>query len=154
MRKTSPHIPINPRQSGFTLIEIMVVVVILGILASIIVPSIMGAPDQARMTKARQDIRAIESALKLYRLDNYRYPTMEQGLKALVEKPNIPPEPRNWKPGGYLDQLPVDPWGHVYQYRKPGEHGKVDVYTLGRDNKPGGKGVDATIGNWNLTKNK
>lgn len=148
----TPHRPI-PRQRhqrGFTLIEIMVVVVILGILASIIAPRIMSAPDEARKTKAHQDIRAIESALKLYRLDNYRYPTTEQGLKALVKKPDIPPVPDNWKPGGYLERLPIDPWGHVYRYRNPGKHGQVDVYTLGRDNRPGGQGVDATIGNWNL----
>ena len=96
---------------GFTLIEIMVVVVILGILAAIAVPRIMDRPDVARVTKARQDIRTIESALKLYRLDNFRYPTTEQGLEALVEKPTIPPEPKNWKPGGYLERLPTDPWG-------------------------------------------
>lgn len=149
---TSRPLP-NRRQSGFTLIEIMVVVVILGILASIIAPRIMSAPDEARITKARQDIRAIESALKLYRLDNYRYPTTEQGLLALVEKPTIAPEPRNWKPGGYLERLPQDPWGHVYNYRNPGKHGEVDVYTLGRDNRRGdAEGPDATIGNWTLSQ--
>lgn len=152
MRTRYSQHPATRRQRGFTLIEIMVVVVILGILASIIAPQIMGAPDQARITKAKQDIRAIEAALKLYRLDNYRYPTMEQGLMALVEKPTTPPVPENWKPGGYLDRLPVDPWGHVYKYRNPGKHGEIDVYTLGRDNRPGGKGVDATIGNWNLAQ--
>lgn len=135
---------------GFTLIEIMVVVVILGILAAIAVPRIMDRPDAARVTKARQDIRTIESALKLYRLDNFRYPTTEQGLEALVEKPSIRPEPQNWKPGGYLERLPSDPWGEPYHYRNPGEHGEIDVYTYGRDGRPGGEETDADIGNWNL----
>lgn len=138
------------RQSGFTLIEIMVVVVILGILASIVVPNIMGAPDEARTVKAKQDIRAIESALRQYRLDNYQYPTTEQGLQALVEKPTTQPEPKNWKSGGYMNRLPQDPWGNDYLYRNPGEHGEIDVYTLGRDGRPDGEGPDADIGNWNL----
>lgn len=145
MRYTHPP---RLRQRGFTLIEIMVVVVILGILAAMVVPNIMGAPDEARTVKAKQDIRAIESALKRYRLDNYRYPTTEQGLQALVEKPTSQPEPKNWR--GYLDRLPDDPWGEPYHYRNPGEHGKIDVYTLGRDARPGGDDVDADIGNWNL----
>lgn len=153
MDTVDPRIARRAHQRGFTLIEIMVVVVILGILASIIAPRIMGAPDEARTAKARQDIRAIEGALKLYRLDNYRYPTTEQGLKALVHKPTIPPVPDNWKPGGYLDHLPIDPWGHVYKYRNPGKHGEIDVYTLGRDNRPGQQqGADATIGNWTLAR--
>lgn len=136
------------RQSGFTLIEIMVVVVILGILAAIVVPNIIDRPDAAREAKARQDIQAVDSALKLYRLDNYQYPTTEQGLAALVEKPSSQPEPRNWKSGGYLDRIPTDPWGNVYHYRNPGQHGPTDIYTLGRDNQPGGDGADADIGNW------
>ncbi|HET7315517.1 type II secretion system major pseudopilin GspG [Salinisphaera sp.] len=140
-------------QSGFTLIEIMVVVVILGILAAIVVPNIIDRPDAAREAKARQDIRAIGSALKLYRLDNYRYPTTEQGLAALVNKPGSEPTPRNWKSGGYLDRLPTDPWGHVYHYRNPGQHGPIDIYTLGRDNQEGGDGPDADIGNWTLNNN-
>jgi len=138
------------RQTGFTLIEIMVVVVILGILAAIAVPRIMDRPDTARIAKAKQDIRTLESALQLYRLDNYRYPTTEQGLDALVEKPTIQPTPRNWKSGGYMGRLPNDPWGNPYRYRNPGEHGEIDVYTLGRDNQPGGEGPDADIGNWKL----
>lgn len=138
------------RQSGFTLIEIMVVVVILGILAAIVVPNIIDRPDAAREAKARQDIKAIDSALKLYRLDNYRYPTTEQGLAALVNKPTSQPEPRNWKSGGYLDQLPTDPWGNVYHYRNPGQHGPIDIYTLGRDNQEGGEGADADLGNWTV----
>lgn len=137
-------------QRGFTLIEIMVVVVILGILAAIVVPNIIDRPDAARVAKARQDIRAVESALKLYRLDNFRYPTTEQGLAALVDKPTTQPEPRNWKSGGYLDRIPTDPWGEVYHYRNPGEHGEIDVYTLGRDGRPGGEESDADIGNWAL----
>ncbi|MES1925489.1 type II secretion system major pseudopilin GspG [Salinisphaera sp. T31B1] len=137
-------------QRGFTLIEIMVVVVILGILAAIVVPNIIDRPDAARVAKARQDIRAVESALKLYRLDNFRYPTTEQGLAALVNKPTTQPEPRNWKSGGYLDRLPTDPWGDVYHYRNPGEHGEIDIYTLGRDGRPGGEESDADIGNWTL----
>lgn len=137
-------------QSGFTLIEIMVVVVILGILAAIVVPNIIDRPDAAREAKARQDIKAVESALKLYRLDNYRYPTTEQGLAALVDKPNSQPEPRNWKSGGYLDRVPTDPWGNVYHYRNPGQHSPIDVYTLGRDNQDGGEGPDTDIGNWTL----
>jgi general secretion pathway protein G len=135
---------------GFTLIEIMVVVVILGILAAIVVPRIMDRPDVARVTKARQDIRTIEGALKLYRLDNFRYPTTEQGIEALVEKPTTQPEPPNWKPGGYLDRVPKDPWGEPYRYRNPGDHGEIDIYSYGRDSRPGGEDVDADIGNWNL----
>ncbi|HHQ40870.1 MAG TPA: type II secretion system protein GspG [Chromatiales bacterium] len=138
------------RARGFTLIEVMVVVVILAILAAVLVPRIMDRPDEARIARARQDIRAIESALQLYRLDNYRYPTTEQGLEALVRKPSVPPEPPNWKPGGYLDRVPVDPWGRPYRYLHPGEHGEFDVFTYGADGRPGGEGADADIGNWNL----
>lgn len=136
--------------AGFTLIEVMVVVIILGVLAAIAVPRIMDRPDEARVTKAQHDIRALSSALNLYRLDNYRYPTTDQGLEALVEKPVGSPEPRNWKEGGYLDRLPKDPWGNDYQYLSPGEHGEFDLYSLGADARPGGEGVDADIGNWTL----
>jgi general secretion pathway protein G len=136
--------------AGFTLIEVMVVVIILGVLAAIAVPRIMDRPDEARVTKAQHDIRALASALNLYRLDNYRYPTTDQGLEALVEKPVGSPEPRNWKDGGYLDRLPKDPWGNDYQYLSPGEHGEFDLYSLGADARPGGEGVDADIGNWTL----
>jgi len=133
---------------GFTLIEIMVVVVILGILAALIVPRIVGRTDEARAVAARQDIASIMQALKLYRLDNGRYPTTEQGLQALVARPQIQPEPKNWKQ--YLDKLPKDPWGNVYQYLNPGLHGEIDVFTLGADHQPGGSGPDADIGSWDL----
>ncbi len=138
------------RTGGFTLIEIMVVVVILGILAAIVVPKIMDRPDTARIVKAKQDIRALESALNLYKLDNFSYPSTDQGLDALVSKPGGSPEPRNWKQGGYMDRLPKDPWGNAYQYLNPGAHGEIDIFTYGKDGRPGGEGIDADIGNWNL----
>ncbi len=138
------------QNSGFTLIEIMVVVVILGVLAALIVPRIMGRPDEARITAARQDISSLLQALKLYRLDNQRYPSTEQGLLALVEKPGGEPAPRNWKTGGYLERLPNDPWGQPYQYLSPGLHGEIDVFSLGADSQPGGEGIDADIGSWSL----
>ncbi|BAN35145.1 general secretion pathway protein G [Sulfuricella denitrificans skB26] len=138
------------RQSGFTLIEIMIVVVILGILAALIVPKVMGRPDEARVIAAKQDIAALGQALKLYRLDNIRYPATDQGLQALVVKPTGAPIPPNWKSGGYLDRLPKDPWGHDYQYLNPGTHGEIDVFSLGADSAPGGEGNDADIGSWNL----
>ncbi|MFA5530255.1 MAG: type II secretion system major pseudopilin GspG [Thiohalomonadaceae bacterium] len=135
---------------GFTLIEIMVVVVILGILAAIVVPKVMDRPDTARITKVKQDIRALESALNLYRLDNYLYPSTDQGLMALVERPSGSPEARNWKTGGYVDRLPKDPWGNDYQYLSPGTRGEIDIFSLGADGRPGGEGVAADIGSWNL----
>jgi general secretion pathway protein G len=140
----------NRRQSGFTLIEIMIVVVIIGILVGLLAPRIMDRPDQARVVAARNDIQAIMGALKLYRLDNGNYPSSEQGLMALVKKPetgNIPP---NWKPGGYLERLPKDPWDHEFQYLNPGIHGEIDVFSYGRDGQPGGDGYDADIGSWDL----
>jgi general secretion pathway protein G len=136
------------KQGGFTLIEIMVVIVILGILAALVVPKLMGRPDEARAVAAKQDINAMGQALKLYRLDNMRYPSSEQGLKALSEKPAAAPLPKNWKPGGYLERLPVDPWGNPYQYVSPGTHGEVDIWSLGADGEPGGEGADGDIGNW------
>jgi general secretion pathway protein G len=126
-------------QRGFTLIEIMVVVVILSILAAIIVP---------RIVKAKQDIRVIDSALKLYKLDNHFYPSTDQGLEALVTKPTTSPEPKNWKDGGYLERLPKDPWDNNYLYLNPGVHGEIDIYSLGADGQPGGEGINADIGNW------
>lgn len=136
----------SSRQSGFTLIEVMVVIVILGILAAVVVPRIMDRPDMARITKAKQDIRAISSALDLYRLDQHHYPTTDEGLEALVN----PPSGTTGKQGGYIKSLPKDPWGNPYLYLNPGSHGEIDLYTLGADNAPGGEGVNADIGNWNL----
>ncbi|MCG8435247.1 MAG: type II secretion system major pseudopilin GspG [Gammaproteobacteria bacterium] len=137
-------------QSGFTLIEIMVVVVILGILATFVVPRIMDNPDKARAVKVKADLRAIESALNMYKLDNFTYPTTDQGLQALVQKPGGSPEPKNWKVGGYLDRLPKDPWGNDYQYLSPGANGEIDVFSLGADGQIGGEGVNSDVGNWNL----
>ena len=138
------------RSAGFTLIEIMVVVVILGILAAVVVPRIMDRPDDARIAKARQDIRVLESALNLYRLDNFYYPNTQQGLEALVTRPGGEPAPRNWKAGGYVKSLPKDPWGQPYQYLQPGVKGEFDLFTLGADGKPGGDGAESDIGNWNI----
>lgn len=140
---------VNRLQGGFTLIEVMVVVVILGILAAIVVPRVMDRPDQARITKANQDLRALESALNLYRLDNYIYPTTDQGLEALVQRPSGTGV-RQWKEGGYVERLPNDPWGHPYQYLNPGTHGAFDIWSWGADGQPGGDGVNADIGNWTL----
>lgn len=134
------------KQRGFSLIEIMVVVVILGILASIVVPKIISRPDEARVVKAKQDVLAIQSALELYKLDNGVYPSTDQGLLALVEKPSTPPMPHDWKT--YLKSLPKDPWGRDYLYLNPGQHGDIDVFTLGSDGQSGGTGINAEIGNW------
>jgi general secretion pathway protein G len=133
------------KQAGFTLIEVMVVVVILGILAAILVPKVMDRPDQARKIKAKQDIRALQAALNLYKLDNFVYPTTDQGLEALVEKPSSP-EPPNWKEGGYVDRLPKDPWNQDYLYLSPGENGSIDIFSMGADQQPS----DDDIGNWGL----
>ena len=138
----------RPHATGFTLIEIMVVIVILGILAALVVPRIIERPDQARVTAAKSDIATIMAALKLYRLDNQRYPTVEQGLSSLVMRPTAPPPPPNWKPNGYLDRLPKDPWGQQYQYLNPGLRGEIDVFSFGADGQPGGTGNDADIGSW------
>lgn len=134
--------------SGFTLVEMMVVLVIIGLLATMIVPNILESADTAREKKVLADFAAIKTALNSYRLDNYTYPTTEQGLEALVEKPSVPPEARHWKEGGYLDEMPIDPWDRPYYYQSPGEHGRFDLYTLGADGVPGGEGVNADIGNW------
>lgn len=142
-----PHSPAR-RARGFTLIEIMVVIVILGVLAALVVPRVLDRPDEARRVAAKSDIAAIVGALKLYRLDNGRYPTGEQGLVALVTRPDQPPVPGNWKPGGYLEKLPKDPWGRAYRYLNPGLKGEIDVYSTGADGEPGGTGPDADIGSW------
>ena len=138
------------RIRAFTLIEVMVVIAILAVLAALIVPKVMSRPDEARVVAARQDIASLLQALKLYRLDNLRYPTTEQGLAALVTRPTLAPAPPNWKPGGYLERLPRDPWGHPYQYLSPGLHGEVDVFSFGADGAAGGEGFDADIGSWNM----
>ncbi len=137
------------REQGFTLIEIMVVVIILGLLAAVVVPQFLGRVDDARVAKAKQDIQATETALTLFKLDNFKYPTTDQGLRALVEKP-ADPSIRNWRPGGYLKRVNKDPWGNEYHYANPGTHGEYDLYTLGADGQPGGEGPNADIGNWNL----
>lgn len=134
------------RQSGFSLIEIMVVVVIMGILAALVVPNLLDRPDQARIVAARQDIGGIMQALKLYRLDNGRYPSQAQGLQALVQRPDVAPAPNNWR--AYMDRLPSDPWGAPYQYLNPGVHGEIDVFSFGADSQAGGEGNDADIGSW------
>jgi len=132
--------------TGFTLLEIMIVVVIIGILAAIVVPKIMNRPDQARIIKVKTDIENIESALDLYKLDNGIYPSTTQGLMALVKEPTIGAIPTNWQ--GYLNQLPRDPWGNPYHYVYPGKHGQYDIYTLGADNAKGGVGMNKDRGNW------
>ncbi|MBF0371178.1 MAG: type II secretion system major pseudopilin GspG [Magnetococcales bacterium] len=138
------------REGGFTLIEIMVVVVILAVLATLVVPRVMDRPAQARIVKAKQDIRTIEGALDLYKLDNFVHPTTDQGLEALVKKPENDPEPPNWNASGYLPRVPQDPWSREYLYLNPGQHGAMDIYTLGADGIEGGEGNNADIGNWNL----
>ena len=138
------------RFRGFTLIEVMVVIAILAILAALIVPKVMSRPDEARVVAARQDIAALMQALKLYRLDTKRYPTTEQGLQALVARPAQAPVPENWKAGGYVEKLPLDPWGKPYQYLNPGLHGEIDVFSFGADGVPGGEGFDADLGNWSF----
>ncbi len=140
----------QPSSAGFTLIEIMVVVVILGILATLIIPKIMSRPDEARHTKAILDIQSIGQALDLYRLDNNQYPTTEQGLQALVIRPEVEPIPRRWRQEGYLAKSPTDPWSNPYVYLSPGLHGSYDLLSLGADGMPGGEGKGADIGSWNL----
>ncbi|RRV71805.1 type II secretion system protein GspG [Stutzerimonas stutzeri] len=137
-------------QGGFTLIEIMVVVVILGILAALVVPQVMSRPDQAKVTVAKGDIKAIAAALDMYKLDNFAYPSTQQGLDALVKKPSGSPQPKNWNRDGYLKRLPKDPWGNDYQYLSPGTQGQFDLYSFGADGKPGGSDLNADIGNWDL----
>lgn len=136
------------RQTGFSLIEIMVVVVIIGLLASIVAPMVLDRADEARVNKVKADFKNIQTALNLYRIDNYVYPSSEQGLDALVNKPTLSPVPRNWRSSGYLDQLPNDPWGSKYLYISPGETREYDIYTLGADGVSGGEGPSADISVW------
>lgn len=138
------------KQSGFTLIEIMVVVVIIGMLAAVVGPRVFGNVDKANIAKVKSDIRGIESALNLYRLDNFNYPSTDQGLDALVNQPGGAPEARNWAEGGYMQRIPNDPWGNPYQYLSPGEQGEIDIYTLGKDGASGGTGSAADLSNWDL----
>jgi len=139
-----PHL----KQQGFTLIEIIVVVVIIGILATFVAPKFMGKTDDARVVKAKNDIQAIESALDIYKLDNYTYPTTDQGLDALVNQPSTDPVPNNWQKGGYVKKLQKDPWQREYLYLNPGERSEIDIYSLGADGVEGGEGSSADIGNW------
>lgn len=149
MNRTTHYQGICNDQRGFTLIEIMVVVIIIGILAAIVAPNVIGRVDDAQITKAKAEISNIENAMKFYRLDNFSYPSTEQGLESLVNKP-ADPGIKNWKTGGYMDRVPQDPWGNPYLYLNPGSKGEIDIYTLGRDGRPGGEGVDSDIGNWDL----
>lgn len=135
---------------GFTLIEIMVVLIIIGLLAGIVVPRLMGRTEEAKRTKASVQIKNLQSALDLYKLDSGIYPSTEQGLQALVEKPALGEMPRGWKEGGYMDKIPKDPWGNNYMYISPGVHGDYDLYSYGADGEEGGEGKDADIQSWNL----
>jgi len=151
-RRPAPHfaqgarITVRRLTAGFTLIELMVVLVIIGVLAALIVPNVLDRADDARVTAAKTDVNNLMQSLKLYKLDNQRFPTAEQGLNALIAKPTVSPLPPNWRP--YLDKLPADPWNRPYQYLSPGLHGEVDVLSLGADGQPGGEGTDADIGSW------
>jgi len=153
MKKTCTPVALpwrRAKSAGFTLIEIMVVVVIMGILASLVVPKLIGSTEEARIKAARVDIANIVQSLNLYKLHNSRYPTTEQGLQALVTKPTSGPEAKNWQQGGYLPKVPKDPWGNPYQYLYPGLKGEMDVFSYGADGQPGGTGNDADIGQWDL----
>lgn len=133
---------------GFTLVEIMVVVVIIGILGALVVPKLLGRTGESRVVAAKTDIATLMQALKMYKLDNQRYPTTEQGLQALTTKPTSGPSANGWKEGGYVERLPKDPWGNSYQYLSPGLHGEVDIFSLGADGQPNGEGEDADVGSW------
>ncbi|MBC7861041.1 MAG: type II secretion system major pseudopilin GspG [Burkholderiaceae bacterium] len=146
-----PNRPLRRRLArGFTLIEIMVVVVIMGILAALVVPKLLSRTGESKIAAAKVDISTVMQALKLYKLDNERYPTSEQGLQALLAKPTNGPAAKGWKAGGYLEKMPKDPWGNPYQYLSPGIKGEIDVFSLGGDGQPGGGGDDADIGSWDI----
>lgn len=134
------------------MLEIIIVIMIIGLLATFVVQNLAGEVDKARVVKAQADVRTIESALNMYKLDNFHYPSTEQGLRALIEQPTQPPEARNWRAGGYINSLPLDPWGNPYQYLSPGQHSAVDVFALGADGKVGGEGNDADVGNWDTQR--
>ena len=136
------------RQRGFSLIEILVVLVIMGLLISVVAPTVLNSADDARVQKVHADFKAIETALKIYRLDNFVYPSTEQGLVALIEPSTLEPEPRNFKDGGYLQEMPLDPWGREYLYLSPGENSEVDLFSYGADGLPGGEGQNKDLGNW------
>ena len=136
------------QQKGFSLLEIMVVLVIMGIMAALVGPQLLGNVDKARLKQMAVDMKTVETALKVYRLDNFVYPTTEQGLQALVTKPDIDPVPKNWKKDGYLDRLPKDPWGNDYLFVSPGEHAEIDIYSQGADSVVGGEGQGKDRGNW------
>lgn len=137
-------------QAGFTLLEVMVVIVILGVLASLVVPNLLGNKERADQQKVVSDLTALENSLDMYKLDNGQYPSTQQGLQALVSKPDGEPQPRRYRENGYIKRLPTDPWGNEYQYLSPGEHGQVDIYSLGADGIEGGEGNGVDIGNWNM----
>jgi general secretion pathway protein G len=140
------------RQGGFSLVEILVVLVIMGLLISVVAPTVLNRADDARIQKVYADFKSIETALKIYRLDNYLYPSTEQSLESLVVPSTLDPEPRNFKTGGYLSEIPIDPWGRPYLYLSPGENGEIDIYSLGADGVSGGEGQSADVGNWKETE--
>lgn len=144
------HSRFKRRQRGFTLMEIMVVIFIIGLLIAVVAPSVLGSQDKAMRQKVLADLATLEQALDMYRLDNLRFPSAEQGLVALTSKPSVEPLPRSWRADGYIRRLPQDPWGNAYRYRVPGQQGRVDVFSLGADGQEGGEGGDADIGSWDL----